>query len=72
MFNRIQAKEAEFYNYVNVDEVAEMFEIDKSDIEIIFNYWKLKRRVSYFYTKLFSFFDLRKVLSYVFLNLFIF
>lgn len=65
MFNRIQAKEAEFYNYVNVDEVAEMFEIDKSDIEIIFNYWKLKRRVSYFYTKFFSFFDHRKVLSSV-------
>lgn len=65
MFNRIQAKEAEFYNYVNVDEVAEMFEIDKSDIEIIFNYWKLKRRVSYFYAKFFSFFDHRKVLSSV-------
>ncbi|KFM81380.1 PHD finger protein rhinocero, partial [Stegodyphus mimosarum] len=44
---KIHEKEAEFYNYVNIDEVAEMFQYDRTDIEVIFNYWKLKRRANW-------------------------
>ncbi|KAG8191979.1 hypothetical protein JTE90_002249 [Oedothorax gibbosus] len=41
---KIQEKEAEFYKYVNIDEVSEMFQCDKTEIETVFNFWKLKRK----------------------------
>ncbi|XP_042907736.1 uncharacterized protein [Parasteatoda tepidariorum] len=43
---KISEKEAEFYNYVSIDDIAEQFECDKSEIESIFYYWKLKRRAN--------------------------
>ncbi|CAL1263096.1 unnamed protein product [Larinioides sclopetarius] len=40
---KIKEKEAEFYNYVNIDEVSDLFTADRHDIETIFYYWKQKR-----------------------------
>lgn len=46
---KIQEKEAEFYNYVSVDDVAEVFQhtLDKTDIELVYNFWKLKRKTNW-------------------------
>ncbi|XP_054706926.1 PHD finger protein rhinoceros-like [Uloborus diversus] len=44
---KIQEKEAQFYNYVNLGDVAELFQFDRTEIEIIFNYWKLKRKANW-------------------------
>ncbi|KAF8781406.1 Protein Jade-3 like protein [Argiope bruennichi] len=45
---KIKEKEAEFYNYVSIDEVSDLYQADRHDIETIYYYWKLKRAVNNF------------------------
>ncbi|GBN28988.1 PHD finger protein rhinoceros [Araneus ventricosus] len=43
---KIKEKEAEFYNYVNIEEISDWFRLDRLDIEDIFYYWKQKRAIN--------------------------
>lgn len=45
IYYRIKEKEAEFYNYVSLEEVAEKYHGEIHDVETIFYYWKQKRAV---------------------------
>src|SRR6218665_387494 len=45
--DRLKKLEEEFYLYVSPKEVAEALEIDEMIIDFIYNYWVIKRKVSY-------------------------
>ena len=45
-FCRLQEMEDEFYTYVSSNEVASELDIKPQYCELLYNYWKLKRKVS--------------------------
>ena len=45
ILHRLQRLEEEFYTVINVHELATSLEIDQGIIDLIFVYWKLKRKV---------------------------
>jgi hypothetical protein len=42
---RLQQIEAEFYKYVRLKDVSQNLAVDMDIVLLIFNYWKLKRKV---------------------------
>ena len=46
VITRLQRLEEEFYSVINVPELATSLEIDQGIIDLIYVYWKLKRKVS--------------------------
>ncbi|GIY72101.1 protein Jade-1 [Caerostris darwini] len=45
---KIQEKEKEFYNFVNIENVVEKFNnLDLEEVITIFNYWKMKRKQNF-------------------------
>lgn len=45
MYYRMQQMNEDFYIFVNVEEIALRLNLDESVVDIIFVYWKLKRKV---------------------------
>lgn len=45
MYYRMQQMNEDFYIFVNVEEISLRLNLDESVVDIIFVYWKLKRKV---------------------------
>lgn len=45
MLHRLKQIESEFFTLVDVDEIAEKFYIPEEAVDVVTEYWKLKRKV---------------------------
>ncbi|XP_023215571.1 protein Jade-1-like isoform X1 [Centruroides sculpturatus] len=44
---KMQKMEAEFYKYVNINEVAQALKLSTTVVDFVYQYWKLKRRANF-------------------------